>query len=504
MSRWRAVRLVSISSVAAFASCAGPARSLPSAQSLSVSLSPAMAPAGVPVVIQAIETLSDGSMRAPLGMVTWVSSDPTAATNAMTSSPDVFIGLKAGATVTITATTDDLCLEGVPCSASATFVVTAAEPLALSIDPPSATVPIGLSVPFAASAEFTDGSTHDVTAMTVWSVDNLSVATVGASTGVVTGIVASGASVTAKFMGPTKGASATAPISVISAVVTAIAVAPVPASQPAGVPQPFTATAQLSDGSTMDVTNAAKWTSSDPSYAYVSDAPSSPGVAIGLLPTTTPVSISAAYGGRVGTASFSVTNAILVSLVVAPKVASAPVGQTILFNATGTFSDHSMADVTTTVVWTASCAPASPCNVTNVGALTGLATALATGSAQVTATSSTNTSITANAALTVTPRQVMSIAMSCPACSTSTSTGTPTAPRVAVGASIQLEAQGSWSDGSSTDVTATATWDSDMASVATVSDASGTKGHVTGAGSGTANMLATVDATTGRIAVMVP
>ncbi len=86
------------------------------------------------------------------------------------------------------------------------------------------------------------------------------------------------------------------------------------------------------------------------------------------------------------------------------------------------------------------------------------------------------------------------------ACGSTTAPSSITAVTVtgvapAVGAVTQLTATGALSDGTTEDVTATATWMSSDPSVVTVA----ATGAVTGVGAGTASVFATVGTTTGAL-----
>src|SRR5262249_54197970 len=84
-------------------------------------------------------------------------------------------------------------------------------------------------------------------------------------------------------------------------------------------------------------------------------------------------------------------------------------------------------------------------------------------------------SISASASLVVAPAALVSIAIS------------PVAPTISLGTSQQFIATGTYTDGSSQDLTATAVWNSSNANVAIVSG-----GLVTSAGTGTTNISASL------------
>jgi len=96
---------------------------------------------------------------------------------------------------------------------------------------------------------------------------------------------------------------------------------------------------------------------------------------MGVAPGT--ATISAVFGGQVGTAKLIVTSATLNSISVTPAIATITIGGSQQFNATGTFSDGSVFGITGQAVWTSSDA--------NVATMSGhgLATSAAAGTASI-------------------------------------------------------------------------------------------------------------------------
>jgi uncharacterized protein YjdB len=162
----------------------------------------------------------------------------------------------------------------------------------------------------------------------------------------------------------------------------------------------------------------------------------------------------------------------LSSIAVTPATPNLPIGLTQQFKATGTFSDGSTSDLTASAAWTSS----SP-GIATVNATSGLATALAQGQSTITATSG---SISGSTTVSVTAAVVESIVVS------------PNPFATGVGFARQLTATGTFSDGSSADVTSTATWTSATPAVATV-----TGGLVTGVAVGSTTITATSGAVSG-------
>ncbi len=88
-------------------------------------------------------------------------------------------------------------------------------------------------------------------------------------------------------------------------VLTSVAVTPATASAATGTTQPFVATGTYSDGSTLELTAAATWTSSNAIVAAISNDPGSSGLASGLAAGTS--TITATAGGISGTAALTVS-----------------------------------------------------------------------------------------------------------------------------------------------------------------------------------------------------
>ena len=141
------------------------------------------------------------------------------------------------------------------------------------------------------------------------------------------------------------------------------------------------------------------------------------------------------------------------SIAVTPNPVGVPKGLTQQLIATGTFSDASTEDLTHTVIWTAG-TPA----IASVDATSGLATAVAVGSTEITAMSG---AVSGSSTLNVTAAILESLLIS------------PDPAFSGIGLNTQLTVTGTYSDASTANVTGMATWTSDMPSVATVGPATG-------------------------------
>ncbi|MGH9917632.1 MAG: Ig-like domain-containing protein, partial [Nitrososphaerales archaeon] len=174
----------------------------------------------------------------------------------------------------------------------------------------------------------------------------------------------------------------------------------------------------------------------------------------------------------------------LVSIAVTPASQTLYVGQTQQYAATGTYSDGSMLNLTAQVTWSSS--------ATGVATIAsgGLASAVAPGSTTITATDGT---VSGSAALTVeTPPYV-------PPPTLQSIVVTPPDPTIYVGATQPFTATAYYSDGSSANVTTTATWTSSDNTVATI--ASG--GVATGAAVGVSTITATLSGLSGSATLTV-
>jgi galactitol-specific phosphotransferase system IIB component len=164
--------------------------------------------------------------------------------------------------------------------------------------------------------------------------------------------------------------------------------------------------------------------------------------------------------GSSGTASVSLT-----SITVNPISASVIALGTQQFTAACGYSDGSSVNCTSSVTWAS-----SSLNVVTVNS-SGSATGVGQGSANIIVTSA---GIQGHAAVTVPAATLQSIII------------TPESTTVPVGNAQQFKATGTYSDSSTSDLTAAATWSSSNAAMATVNSG----GMATGMATGSANILA--------------
>lgn len=157
----------------------------------------------------------------------------------------------------------------------------------------------------------------------------------------------------------------------------------------------------------------------------------------------------------------------LTSISIAPASVTVPKGIARQFTATGSYSDGSIADLTSTATWAS-----SELAVATVGA-TGRAATIGVGTASITATVG---SVSGAGTLTVTVPELVSVAVS------------PDRVSAPKGTARQFTAIGTYTDSSTADLTSSAAWSSANTTIATV-DASG---HATALVLGTTTIVARI------------
>lgn len=415
---------------------------------------------------------SDRTTQDLSGLVSWSSSDDAVVAVASTGARGLCsAGRQGRATVTAT-------FAGV--SGATTLTVTAATLVAIGVTPTRIELAKDTRQQLVATGTYSDGTTQDLTTAVSWESSNhevIRMATTAGSEGLAAAVARGSSVITATL----DGKNGAARLVVADAELVDLAVAPDIAAIARGTTQQFVATGTYSDGSAQDLTRDVTWSVSDSLVLAISNAGDSRGLATGLAPGT--VTVSATFGAIRGSAAFAVSNATLQSLAVSPAAMTLAAGTSLQLTATGTYSDGSVQDLTAAVSWAAE--DGTVAQLENVAGSQGLLTALGKGVTTVTAVSA---GVSGSASLSVTSATLVRLAIS------------PRTATLALGSGRQFVALGTFSDGSTQDLTSAATWSSSALAVATVSNASGSRGLVTSAAIGSVLILASlsgrVDATT--------
>jgi hypothetical protein len=353
-------------------------------------------------------TFTDGSTQGITGSVQWASSDVFVATISNAAGSQGLATSVATGSSSISATMGSI-------SASTTLTVSVAALVSITVNPPSPSIALGTTQQFTATGMFTDGSTQDLTTSATWGSGNGAAATVS-STALATSLAIGTTAITATL----GGISGSTLLTVTHASVVSIAVNPAIAAIPLGLTQAFTALGTFSDGSTQDVTNSVHWSSSVAAVATVSNTPAGNGIATS---TGSGIAIISATSGAVtGSASLTVTTAILAAIEISPQSPSISTGGTEQFTAIGLYTDGSTPNITTTANWASSSATVA--TISNTSGSQGLATSAGSGTAEISASVG---SLTASTTLTV-QEQLVSVSIN------------PTSPSLGVGANLQFGA----------------------------------------------------------------
>jgi hypothetical protein len=399
----------------------------------------------------------------------WASSAAAVATIAPTG---IATGLTAGST-TITATAGAV-------SGKATLTVTSATLVSIALNPTNPVAGIGVAVAFTATGTFSDGSISDLSTEATWTSSATNVASIDGSTQQAKTLAPGSTTITATV----GGVSGSTLLTVTAATLTGITVAPATSTVAVNGTLSLTATGTYSDNTTADLTATATWASDGATVASVSNAPGSQGVVTGLAGGT--ATITATFGGVSGKASITVSAAALASMAITPANPQVPKSTSVQLSATGTYSDGSVIDVTTSASWSSD--DATIATVSNAPGSQGNVIGVALGTTSVHASLG---AVSASTTITVTSAVLQSITLS------------PAQPNITAGNKQAMTATGVYSDGSSADVTTSAVWRIGDSAVATVSNASGSQGVITAVAAGTTTVSATLNGITGQTTVTV-
>jgi hypothetical protein len=313
----------------------------------------------------------------------------------------------------------------------------------ITVSPANATIAQGTTQAFSATGNYSDGSTKDLTATAHWSCLLPDMATVSSNSptqGLATGI-SPGTVVISASSGSFSNSSQ---LTISGATVTSLAITPVTTTIGFENQQQYKAVATFSDMSTQDVTNQANWTI--PGGPFIT---AYSGLAIGYS-LGTMFDVSASFGGQSTSTSpipptLNVDLSNLVSVAVLPASPMVANNTPITFSVIGTFNDGSTRDITSLATWLSS----DDTVATNFGALPNVFSVAASSVpavATITASFGTVSTLAPSTTLTVSDATLQSIALS------------PTNASIASGTRVTYTAVGTFSDGSTQDLSSIVKW----------------------------------------------
>jgi hypothetical protein len=228
-----------------------------------------------------------------------------------------------------------------------------------------------------------------------------------------------------------------------------IAVTPPLSTVAKGLNQQFTAVGTFRGGITKDLTATVTWASTDTTVATVSNTAGSVGLATAIETGST--RIRASLKGVDGVVDFTVGPAIITSIAVTPANQTFPQNFPVQLIATGTFSDKSSQDVTSTVTWSSS--------QTDFASISsgGVATGQGQGTSSIQAALG---GVQGATNINITSATLVGLVVS------------PQNPSIAdTGVTLQFAANARFSDGSSLDATSVASWASSNTQIASIDSA---------------------------------
>ncbi|MEI6894703.1 MAG: Ig-like domain-containing protein [Colwellia sp.] len=321
--------------------------------------------------------------------------------------------------------------------------------IAFTISPANKTILVGQGQQYSATAFFDDGSQQDVTAQSIWSLDNTAVASISNDTadiGFAQGLTVGSTLISASYM----TISASAQLNVMNEVVEQLIIVPNKAIFPVGTSQQYGAYLLLTNQQTIDVTEQVTWHIADSSIASIDELAQ----VLALSQGSTDLSASIAQTDDVtltAVAQITVIASVINEIIISPAKGNFPVGTTGVYQASAHYTDGSVIDITTDASW--HIADSHIGSINESGEFAGFAKALSIGSTQITASLAGETGATE---VTVTNAIIRSISIN------------PVAAVVPAGVSVTYQAHALYSDDSSYDITALAAWSSSMPDIANI------------------------------------
>ena len=437
------------------------------AQVLQIVITPLEAeiPLGQGLPMTATGLLSDGGQRDVTGSVIW-SADPAEVADFEPAAPSTLRALGVGL-ADVSASLGEV-------AGAAEVAVVGRELLELTLTPDGLTLPLGLQGSLTARGRWSDGAEEDVGSLAAWSSSNGEVASVAG------GLVSSLDTGTTLIEARVLGLETEVLVTVTQPVEVGLRVEPETLEMLVGDTAQLSATVERSDGSEVAVVQGVFWSSTVAGVATASSDEGDWGQVLALGEGT--ATLWAHRGDLSASVAVTVGAPALVSLALDPPDLSLVAGDAGAFEAVGTWSDGSTADLSGSVSW--SIGPLGPALVDAGGTVT----ALAEGFATVTASAG---AFSVDGEVEVEPAALRSIAV------------TPVDLELPVGAQQGMVATGTWSNGAVSDVTGEVFWGSSAPGFATVTNLAPDEGLVSAVAPGGATILATSGPVSGSVVIAV-
>lgn len=425
--------------------------------------------AGTTTLFTASGRYTDGSLADLSDQVSWSVADGSLASVTTT-------GTDIGTVTAVTpgSTSVSASLDGQ--TGSADLTVTSATLVSIALS--STSLPSGTSQTLAATGFYTDGSRADISGQVTWQSQDAATATVDAS-GLLTA-VAPGSTTVQASLGSV--ASPLTAVTVTAATLAEIVVEPANPTLPAGSDLAITALGIYSDQSVRDISDTVTWSVSDSAVAAVQLVNAEPRLTALAAGSAQLQASLPASGVMPGGTPIQVTASVLTAIDISPTNPSLAAGTELQLVATGKYSDGCTQILDAGVMWTSG----NDAIVAVDGQ--GHISARTPGTTHISASLGTQLG---SVEVTVTPATLASLAIS------------PAAPSLVAGTSTTLQLLGTFSDGSSQDLSQQAAWQSDNAAVAEVGNAADQAGQVTALAAGTVNISADVEGQSAQVSLTV-
>ena len=394
---------------------------------------------------------SDQSTQDLTSQVTWQSGN-SSITEVSSSG---FVTARSVGTATITAS-----LNGQ--SSSSSITVTTATLDSINISPNNSSLPNGANINLEATGFYSDSSSQDLTSQVSWQSSNSAIAEVNTEA-----LVTSHNVGTATISASMGTVTSTASVTVTAASLTSINISPVKVNIALGIEHQFTVSGFYTDGSIQDLTQQVSFIFSNNAIAETVN--NSAGSLLGTAIGTT--SIAASLNGITGTASLTVTDAVINALEINSSNTSIALGTTLQLETVAIYSDTSNQAVTEQTLWQSS----NPA----VATVSSIGKVISQTEGSTTITSIYN-GLSATLAINVTNAMLSTIEI------------TPLTQSLPAGTTQAFSATGIYTDNSFQNITELVTWASSNTTVATISNTPNSKGQLTSSLSGMTDISASL------------